>query len=205
MNPRAIGCALATALAAGSCGPAGRGATWEQRAVTQGLDVTRVRSTLRAAANELRDALARDGDQGLLRLRLRPEEVHALFTEDGARRVALAATGFEPSPAERRWVMLASLLETPVVGFCARGVRMEEPGGEAGFAQRTMVVDRLLVVGREPDGLWGVWVEGLVRTPSGWRLLPSVPFERQVGTPRRDHADIALWDCDVGQRPDEIQ
>jgi hypothetical protein len=166
------------------------------------LDVEWAHAQLRRAAIQLHGVFAREGAEGLLRLRLRAGEVPAVFTENGAERVARLPAGLSPSPGEQRWHMFAVFARSPLVGFCARGARIVEPNGSEGFRAPAFVVDRLLIVGSERDGFWGAWVEGLVLTAEGWRLLPTVPFERQVETPRRDHTDVQLWDCDIGQRPE---
>ena len=84
-----------------------------------------------------------------------------------------------------------------MVGWCARGARVQEPGGEEGFAQRLLTVDRLLVVSEGRDGLTAFWVEGLALDDDGWRWLPWVPWSEAVETPRGAHADIGLWVCDL--------
>ena len=57
------------------------------------------------------------------------------------------------------------------------------PKGRA--AARTLYVERLLLVGSEAGGRWALWVEGLVLTGAGWRMLPWVPYEDAVEAPRR--------------------
>jgi hypothetical protein len=192
----------ACAALAAECGAAsgGRSST-PVAAPPVTLDPATVREQVRDAAVLLNATFAHQGAEGLLALRLRQEEVGALFTENAAQRIARLPRGLYPSAGEQRWRMFATLSATPLVGFCARGVRVVEANGAEGFAQRALVVDRLLLVGSEPGGLWGAWVENLVLTPEGWRLAPLTPYERQVETPRRDHADVQLWDCDLGQTP----
>ncbi len=166
------------------------------------LDAHWARAALEQASIEFGSAFARDGAEAMLRLRLRPEDVRAVYTENAQQRIARISTGISPSPGERRWQMFRVLADAPIVGFCARGARVAEPNGPEGLRARGVVVDRLLIVGGERDGLWGAWIEGLLLTNEGWRLLPTVPFERQVETPRRDHTDVQLWDCDLGRRPE---
>lgn len=169
----------------------------------QRRDVQSMRRPLERAAIEFGGAFARDGAEALLRLRLSPEDVRGLYTENAQQRINRMSPGISPSPGERRWEMFRVLSRAPVVGFCARGARSVEPNGPEGLRMRAFMVDRLLIVGGESDGLWGAWIEGVVLTDEGWRLLPTVPFDRQVETPRRDHTDVQLWDCDLGLRPGE--
>lgn len=151
-------------------------------------------------APALLDRLAREGAAGMRGLRLRHAEVEGMFTEAGRRRVAGSVAGITPSPREPRWQMLAAHRGQRLVGWCARGVRVAEGGGAEGFAARTLYVERLLLVGEEPGGRWALWVEGLVLTGAGWRMLPWVPYEDAVEAPRREHSDLALWDCDLARR-----
>jgi hypothetical protein len=160
---------------------------WAEARVAEGAPVVLARLTGQGAA-------------GMRGLRLRAAEVEGLFTEAGRRRVARVVPGITPSPREPRWQMLAAHRGDPLVGWCARGVRVAEGGGAEGFAQRTLYVDRLLLVGSEPGGRWALWVEGVVLTGAGWRMLPWVPYEDAVEAPRRDHSDLALWDCDLARR-----
>ncbi|MFO0608930.1 MAG: hypothetical protein U0324_37535 [Polyangiales bacterium] len=146
------------------------------------------------------ERLIREGAGGMRALRLRHAEVESVFTEAGRRRVAGSVAGITPSPREPRWQMLAAHRGQALVGWCARGVRVAEGGGAEGFASRTLYVERLLLVGAEPGGRWALWVEGLVLTGAGWRMLPWVPYEDAVEAPRRDHSDLALWDCDLARR-----
>ena len=145
-------------------------------------------------------ALVERGAAGLRGLRLRASEVDGVFTEAGRRRIAQSVPGLTPSPRELRWQMLAVHRGQALVGWCARGVRVAEAGGAEGFQARTLYVERLLLVGSEAGGRWALWVEGLVLTGAGWRMLPWVPYEDAVEAPRRDHSDLALWDCDLARR-----
>jgi hypothetical protein len=149
---------------------------------------------------EVFQALSERGAAGMRALRLRPAEVAEVFTDTGRQRIERSVAGLTPSPHERRWQLLALRRSNPVVGWCARGVRVAEPGGVEGFRARTLFVERVLIVGREPTGRWAAWVEGLVLTGVGWRMLPWVTFEDAVEAPRRDHTDLGLWDCDLARR-----
>ena len=157
---------------------------------------------LRSATTDLNRAFTSEGAEGLLRLRLRPADARAMFTDDALHRIERLPVGLSPAPGEQRWRMFRVFANAPVVGFCARGARVVDPNGPDGLRARAVVVDRLLIIGGEDGGNWGAWVEGVVLTNEGWRLMPTVPFERQVETPRRDHTDVQLWDCDLGQRPE---
>ncbi len=145
-------------------------------------------------------ALAEGGAGAMRAMRLRPAEVGELFTDAGRQRIERSVPGLTPSPRERRWQLLSLHRGDAVVGWCARGVHVAEPGGAEGFRERTLYVERLLIVGAEGDGRWGAWIEGLVLTGNGWRMLPWVPFEDTVEAPRREHSDLALWDCDLARR-----
>jgi hypothetical protein len=202
-GPRLLALGAAALLLHGCPGPnGGRSVRTVVPATGASLDPAWARARLREAVRTVHAVLARDGAEGLLRLRLRPDEIDAMFTPNGTDRIARLPTGLSPSPGEQRWHMFAVLADSPLVGYCARGARMVEANGPEGFRAPAFVVERLLLIGSEHDGLWGAWVEGLVLTAEGWRLLPTVPFERQVETPRRDHTDVQLWDCDVGHAPE---
>lgn len=146
------------------------------------------------------ERLTREGAAGLRALRLHPNEWEGLLTEPGRRRALGSFVGLTPSPREARWQLLAAHRGQPLVGWCARGVRVAEAGGAEGFASPTLHVDRLLLVGAEASGRWAFWIEGLVLTRTGWRMLPWVPYEDAVEAPRREHSDLVLWDCDLAQR-----
>lgn len=171
-------------------GPQGR--RWTEARVAEG-------------ARTVFSSLATDGPRALSRLRLRLEECERLLTDIGRRRAAGSLVGNPPRAQEHRWATLQALASSPVTAWCARGVQVVEPGGPEGFAQRALVVERLLVVGREEGGLWGVWIEGLVLTREGWRVVPWVRWSDAVERPRRDHTDVALWDCDMASGPSRPQ
>jgi hypothetical protein len=151
-------------------------------------------------APALLDRLVSEGAAGMRAARLRHDEVAEMFTELGQRRLAGSVAGITPSSREPRWQMLAAHRGQGLVGWCARGVRLAEGGGAEGFSARTLYVERLLLVGEEPGGRWALWVEGLVLTAAGWRMLPWVPYEDAVEAPRREHSDLVLWDCDLARR-----
>ncbi|MFO0561409.1 MAG: hypothetical protein U0269_25550 [Polyangiales bacterium] len=156
---------------------------------------------LRSAAVQLRARLTQGGAQAHLALRLRRDEVAQLYTSAAFERIHNAQVGHEAGEADPRWVHLRSLADTPLVGFCARGARIAQQNGPEGLRVPALLVDRLLIVGAERDVLWAAWIEGMILTEDGWRLSAAVPFANQVEDPRRDHADVQLWDCDLGQRP----
>jgi hypothetical protein len=164
-------------------------------------DATWATEQLRRAAVQLRARLAHGGAQAHLALRLRHDEIAQLYTEDAVERIRNAQVGHETGEDDPRWVHLRALAHTPLVGFCARGARIAQPNGPEGLRMPALLVDRLLIVGAERDVLWASWIEGLILTEAGWRLSAAVPYVQQVEDPRRDHADVQLWDCDLGQMP----
>jgi hypothetical protein len=145
-------------------------------------------------------ALSEGGVDGFRALRLRHDEVVELFNDTGRARIEQSVPGLTPSPRERRWQVFAQHRGDALVGWCARGVRIAQPNGPEGFRERVLLVERLLIVGAEPDGRWAAWVEALVLTGAGWRMVPWVPYADAVEAPRRDHSDLVLWDCDLAQR-----
>lgn len=155
---------------------------------------------LGAGARELVALLPQGADAAVRSLRMEPGHRVALLDPSGLARATRGTLGGAPREGSPRWVQLRRMQGSTLAGWCARGVRVVEPGSE-GFAQRALVVDRLLIVGREAQGLWGVWLEGLVLTSDGWRVLPWIAWNQAVEVPRRDHGDVALWDCDLGERP----
>jgi hypothetical protein len=188
--------------ASASCGSAplrARGSGHRVRA--EPLDVAWASARLREATVRVHRVLASRGADGHLSLRLRPDELGQYLSASGLERVRGAQRGTSSIEGEPRWAHLRSLATSPMVGFCARGVRMAEPGGPEGLQTRSLYVDRLLLIGAERDGLWASWIEGLLLTERGWRLDPIVTFAQQVEDPRRGHADVQFWDCDIGQAP----
>ena len=109
--------------------------------------------------------------------------------------------GIVPSANDRRWTAWRRWGGSTVAGWCARGVRVAERDGAEGFTTRTVVIDRLLVVGVRDGATWAAWTEGLVLEQGGWRLAPWVPHAASVEAPRRAHPDVDLWDCDLARRP----
>jgi len=88
-------------------------------------------------------------------------------------------------------------------GVCAQSGRLEIKGGVLGLRENGFVVERLLVVGREPSGarLAG-WVEGVfVLTGRGFVALSIA----RVESPRRDHSDLELAECELWASPSEAQ
>jgi hypothetical protein len=165
------------------------------------LDAAWATARLREATIAVHRALSAGGADGHLALRLRPGEFTHHLSTSGLARVQAAQVGTSSIEGEPRWTHLRALARSPMVGFCARGVRMAEPAGPEGLLARSLYVDRLLLIGAERDGLWGSWIEGLILTERGWRLDPIVTFAQQVEDPRRGHADVQFWDCDIGQAP----
>ncbi len=164
-------------------------------------DATWATEQLRGAALLLHQTLAREGSDGFLSLRIHADQVPSLFSQSAGERLLRVNVGVAPSDSEPRWIHFRALSASPLVGFCARGVRIAEPNGPDGLRARALVVDRLLIVGSGESAFWGAWIEGLILTENGWRLMPSVPFSRQAEDPRSNHADVQLWDCDLSQRP----
>src|SRR5687768_11655796 len=133
LRRRVLALAAAAAMVSG-CGPAPvpplRPAAPPESGIPTGrLDTGWAHQRLREAAIELRGAFAREGSEGMLRLRLRDGELPALFDENAVERIRRLPTGLSPSSGERRWRMFATLAETALVGFCARGARVAEEGG----------------------------------------------------------------------------
>ncbi len=199
-----VGRPLALAMLVAGCGgtEAARGvgfATLPEGSLARGW----AEPLVAQAAPAMFAALSTRGASALVALRLHGADVPGFFTEAGQARIARGIPGLVPRASERRWQALHALANTAVAGWCARGVRLVEANGPEGFRGRALTVDRLLVVGVEPGGYWGMWLEGLVYTAEGWRFLPTVPYGEAVQAPRRDHADVDLWDCDLGVRPSQ--
>jgi hypothetical protein len=80
-------------------------------------------------------------------------------------------------------------------GLCVQSGRTELPAGVVGLRRTGFVFERGLLIGREAGGgeLAG-WVEGVfVLTEQGFVALE---IER-VETPRRDHSDLELAECEL--------
>lgn len=155
------------------------------------------RAHIDEATRELFAQLSTQGLDALRRRRIRGDDLVTFLDPSGRRRAEQSVAGMTPRASERRWSVLRRMQGDTVAGWCARGVRVHDPGGAEGFAQRVLTVDRLLVVTEGSDGLWGFWLEGLALDDDGWRWLPWVPWTDAVETPRGAHADIALWVCDL--------
>jgi hypothetical protein len=96
-----------------------------------------------------------------------------------------------PRPDELR----AALVETSYAGACFDRARPAVPAGELGLRESGFVFDRVLVVGREASGTRvAAWLEGtFLATDAGvYALLLS-----RVEAPRREHADLAIQQCDL--------
>lgn len=160
-------------------------------------------SLTRAVESGVRPLLAtlERGRDGYRALRMRRHDLVGWMRPETLEQMQRARVGLVPGPLDPRWQSWATRRGSALVGWCARGARQVEPGGREGFLVRTITVDRLLLVAARGGRRWGAWVEGLVLTRDGWRFLPWVPVDRAVEAPRWDHADLSLWDCDVGRRP----
>lgn len=116
----------------------------------------------------------------------------ALLRPEIARRSSrsLAAGPYDPPAGEReRWGAAR------YAGLCVQSGRTELPAGIVGLRRTGFVFERGLLIGREAGGgeLAG-WVEGVfVLTEQGFVALE---IER-VETPRRDHSDLELAECEL--------
>lgn len=144
------------------------------------------------------ETLVTRGRGGAHALRLRGDELSGWFSPEIVSRLERAGVGM--GTHSRRWRAWTRWRGSVLVGWCARGVRVVEASGPEGFRVRTVTIERLLLVGRATERTWGVWIEGLMLTREGWRILPWVSLERAVETPRWGHTDVALWDCDLSRR-----
>ncbi len=147
------------------------------------------------------DTLSTQGRDGYRRLRLGSEQMEGWLGPDALTRQRNTLVGIVPSANDRRWTAWRRWGGSTVAGWCARGVRVAERDGAEGFTTRTVVIDRLLVVGVRDGATWAAWTEGLVLEQGGWRLAPWVPHAASVEAPRRAHPDVDLWDCDLARRP----
>lgn len=197
LRPRRAESLAALALAAcahGASGPVARRlAGVPDDALTSGW----ARARIDGASRALFGLLTTNGVDALRRRRIRGDDLVTFLDERGRARAAQSVAGMTPRASERRWSVLRRMQDERVVGWCARGVRIHDPGGAEGFAQRLLTVDRLLVVSDGRDGLTGFWIEGVALDDDGWRWLPWVPWSDAVETPRGAHTDIALWVCDL--------
>lgn len=156
-----------------------------------------VRSRIDEATVELVRALTREGADTLQRRRIRLGDDLGALSPLGRRRAESAMVGLRPRANERRWSLLRRLAGDRVVGWCARGVALHEPGDPGGLAQRALSVERLLVVLDGSRGRWGLWLEGLVLDGVLWRWLPWVGWTDAVEAPRSAHTDIEMWSCEI--------
>jgi len=88
-------------------------------------------------------------------------------------------------------------------GLCVQSGRSETPTGVVGLRRSGFVFERGLLIGREAGGgeLAG-WVEGVfVLTEQGFVALE---IER-VETPRRDHSDLELAECELADHRGSTQ
>jgi hypothetical protein len=88
-------------------------------------------------------------------------------------------------------------------GVCAQSGRLELKSSVLGLRHSGFVVERLLLVGREPaGGRVAGWVEGaFVLTGRGFIALSIERAE----SPRRDHADLELAECELWAGPPPTQ
>lgn len=147
------------------------------------------------------DALSERGREGYRALRLSDAQVDDWMSAAAIARGRSTFVGMVPGQHDRRWFAWRRWRGSAVLGWCARGARVAEVNGPDGFLRRTLVVDRVLVVGGREGHRWGAWLEGLVLARDGWRFAPWVPHAQSVEGPRRSHPDVDLWDCDLARRP----
>lgn len=146
-------------------------------------------------------ALSERGREGYRSLRLGDAQMDGWLTSDAIARGRSTFVGMVPGLHDRRWFGWHRWRGSTVIGWCARGVRVAEAGGREGFVQRTLTVERVLVVGARGEHRWAAWLEGLMLAADGWRFAPWVPHAQSVEAPRRSHADLELWDCDLARPP----
>ena len=144
-------------------------------------------------------ALSERGRDGYRALRLGDRGLEGWLVEAAIARGRSTFVGVVPGPGDRRWFAWHRWRGSAVRGWCARGVRVVEPDGPEGFRQRTLWVERVLVVGTQGEHRWAAWLEGLVLASDGWRFAPWVPHAQAVEAPRRSHPDVELWDCDLAR------
>jgi hypothetical protein len=146
-------------------------------------------------------ALSERGREGYRALRLTDAQVDGWLRPDAISRARNTFVGMVPGANDRRWFAWRRWHGSALLGWCARGARVAEADGPEGFMRRTLVVDRLLVVGGRGEHRWAAWLEGLVLARDGWRFAPWVPHAQSVEAPRRSHPDVDLWDCDAARAP----
>jgi hypothetical protein len=160
-----------------------------------------VSSRLDAGLPALLRALSERGREGYRALRLNGAQMDGWLSPDAITRGRNTFVGMVPGSADHRWFAWRRWRGSALLGWCARGVRVDEANGPEGFVRRTLLVERLLVVGGRGDQRWAAWLEGLMLSRDGWRFAPWVPHAQSVEAPRRSHPDIELWDCDVARSP----
>ena len=146
-------------------------------------------------------ALSERGRDGYRGLRLGEGQMEGWLSPAAVARGRTTFVGMLPGPGDRRWFAWRRWRGSALLGWCARGVRSHEADGPEGFLHRTLVVERVLVVGGRDEHRWAAWLEGLVLTRDSWRFAPWVPHAQSVEAPRRSHPDADLWDCDLARPP----
>jgi hypothetical protein len=144
-------------------------------------------------------ALSEGGREGYRSLRLGEAQMDGWLGEAAIARGRTTFVGMVPGPGDRRWFAWRRWRGSALQGWCARGVRVLEANGPEGLLRRTVLVERVLVVGGRGGQRWAAWLEGLLLSREGWRFAPWVPHSQAVEAPRRSHADLELWDCDLAR------
>ena len=145
--------------------------------------------------------LSEGGREGYRSLRLGEAQMEGWLGAAALARGRTTFGGMVPGPGDRRWFAWRRWRGSALSGWCARGVRVLEPGGPEGFVRRTVVVERVLVIGARGGQRWAAWLEGVVLSRVGLRIAPWVPHAQAVEAPRRSHPDVELWDCDLARPP----
>lgn len=154
---------------------------------------------LDASLPALITTLSGQGRDGYRALRLNESQMDGWMTAAAIARGRAAFVGMIPGLNDRRWFAWRRWHGSALVGWCARGVRVLDANGPEGFERRTLLVERVLVVGARGDHRWAAWLEGLLLSQAGWRFAPWVPHAQSVEGPRRAHPDLDLWDCDLAR------
>lgn len=145
--------------------------------------------------------LTEGGRDGYRALRLGEAQMDGWLNEAAITRGRATFLGMVPGINDRRWFAWRRWRGSVLQGWCARGVRVQEANGPEGFLRRTVLVERVLVVGGGAEHRWAAWLEGVVLSQEGWRFAPWIPHAQSVEAPRRSHSDIDLWDCDLARAP----
>ena len=145
--------------------------------------------------------LSERGREGYRALRLGEAQMDGWLDEAAITRGRTTFVGMVPGLNDRRWFAWRRWRGSTLLGWCARGVRLPEANGPEGFLRRTVLVERVLVVGGRAEHRWAAWLEGLVLSREGWRFAPWIPHAQAVEAPRRSHPDVDLWDCDLARPP----